>query len=105
MPFFDLFDKLFSFADPSDEEAQDLVNAIPKLLFNTMIKMFGTNKKISSAQEVQVDTLPTYTGKLFDERIANENAVLTEGDTDLTDEPYKAQLLWSDILHGLASDE
>ena len=35
MLFFDLFDKFFSFADPSDEEAQGLVNAIPKLLFNT----------------------------------------------------------------------
>ena len=52
-----------------------------------------------------MDTLPTYTGKLFDESITNENAVLAEGDTDLTDEPYKAQLLWSDILRGLASDE
>ena len=71
--------------------------------FNTLNQIPGINKKINSAQEVQMDTFPTYADKLFDESITNENAVLVEGDTDFTDEA-KTQL-WGNILRALVSDE
>ena len=71
--------------------------------FNTLNQIPGINKKINSAQEVQMDTFPTYADKLFDVSIMNENAVLVEGDTDFTDEA-KTQL-WGDILRALVSDE
>ena len=85
--------------NPTDELVQILLT-----LFNTWIS--GTKNSISGAQEVQVDTLPTYAyaAKHFDQSMLgsmDKKAVIVEADMDLTDEA-KIQL-WGAILGNLAS--
>ena len=86
-------------ASPKDEVGQTLLS-----LFNSLVS--GAKNRIGGgAQEVHVDTLPTYTAKHFDQRMSmesiDENAAMVEGNMDLSEEA-KTQL-WGAILGSLAS--
>jgi hypothetical protein len=85
-------------ASPRDDVAQTFLS-----FFNTLVSGAKTNigggGGGGGAQEVQVDTLPTYAAKHFDQGI---NAEMTEGDMNIIKET-KAQLQGA-TRSGLASD-
>ena len=87
-------------ASPKDELAQPFFT-----LFNTILSAAKNKVGEGGAQEVHVDTLPTYTAKRFDQSMlmesVNKNAAMVEGDMDLSEEA-KTQL-WGAILSSLAS--
>ena len=97
--FFNLLGTLGSSALQTKASHNDGVGQTFLTLFNILVSGGKSNVRGGGAQEVHVDTLPTYTAKPFDQSIST---AVAEDDTDLTDE-IKAQLQGA-ILNGLASD-
>ena len=87
-------------ANPNEKDVQTFLSH-----FNTVVSKAIKWWIGGGAQEVHVDTLPTYTTKHFDQRMSMEsvdgNSAMAEENTDLLDEANTQ--LWGAIFCGLAT--